>query len=166
MHPFGAACASSNAGMIANAVVDIWAAEGVFPVPKYEDDLKVFRSPTPNGPFIDGEYCYEYDRTEMLRRISTLNVPWHEEKGDDSFAFVTTFIGYLWDLPKKLVSLPEPKRLKFHERVRRFLASFGNQPCTMRDVEKIHGSLCHVAFVHRPREAPDGWCPRFCGFEA
>ena len=32
-HPFGAACASSNAGMITNAVVHIWRAEGVFPVP-------------------------------------------------------------------------------------------------------------------------------------
>lgn len=134
--------------MIANAIVDIWDAEGVRPVPKYEDDLKPFRSPTPNGPFVDGEYHYDYDHDEMLRQISSLCVPWHEEKGDKTFAFVTTFIGYLWDIPQKLVSLPEPKRRKFHERVRRFIASFGNQPCTMRDVEKIHGSLCHVAFVH------------------
>lgn len=29
-------------GMIANASVDIWRAEGVFPVPKYKDDLKAF----------------------------------------------------------------------------------------------------------------------------
>jgi hypothetical protein len=41
-HPFGAAAASSNAGMIANAVVDIWQAEGVKPILKYEDDLKIF----------------------------------------------------------------------------------------------------------------------------
>ena len=134
--------------MIANAVVDIWDAEGVHPVAKYKDDLKVFRFPTPDGPFEDGGYCYNYDRAETLVRISSLNVPWHEEKGDDSFTFVTTFISFLWDIPQKLVSLPEIKRQKFHEWVRRFLASFGNQPCTMRDVEKIHGSLCHVAFVH------------------
>ncbi|EDR04694.1 uncharacterized protein LACBIDRAFT_304015 [Laccaria bicolor S238N-H82] len=42
--------------MIANAVVDIWRAEGVFPVPKYEDDLKAFRFPSPLGPFVDGEF--------------------------------------------------------------------------------------------------------------
>jgi hypothetical protein len=147
-HPFGAACASSNAGMIANAVVDIWDAEGVHPVAKYEDDLKIFRVPTPTGLFTDGGYRYGYDRAEMLRRISPLNVPWHDEKGDDSFTFTTTFIGFFWDIPNKLVSLPEPKRQKFHERVRRFLASFRNQPCKLLDVEKIHGSLCHVAFVH------------------
>jgi hypothetical protein len=134
--------------MIANAVVDIWEAEGVRPIQKYEDDLKVFRFPSSDGPFIDGIYRYDYDRAEMLGRISSLNVPWQSEKGDDQFLFITTFIGFLWDIPQKTVGLPEPKRLKFHERVRRFLASFRNQPCTLRDVEKIHGSLCHVAFVH------------------
>ena len=164
-HPFGAACASSNAGMIANAVVDIWKAEGVFPIPKYEDDLKVFRIPSSTSTFHDGNFSYDYDRSEMLRRIAPLGVPWHDEKGDDHFLFVTTFIGFRWDIPRKLVSLPDDKRLKFHERVRRFLndfqglpclfffvdfshLSFEGRPCHLLDVEKIHGSLCHVAFVY------------------
>ena len=69
VHPFGTACASSNAGMIANAVVDIWQAEGVFPVPKYEDDLKVFRIPSQTGPFCDGDFSYNYDHAEMLCHI-------------------------------------------------------------------------------------------------
>jgi hypothetical protein len=147
-HPFGAACASSNAGMIANAVVDIWEAEGVFPVPKYEDDLKVFRIPSPTGSFRDGDFLYDYDRADMLRRIHCLSVPWHDDKGDDVFLFVTTFIRFRWDIPKKLVSLPDEKRLKFHERVRRFLNDFHGRCCHLLDVEKIHGSLCHVAFVY------------------
>ena len=134
--------------MIANAVVDIWHAEGVFPVPKYEDDLKVFRIPSPTGSFRDGDFFYDYDRAEMLRHIHPLGVPWHDEKGDDHFLFITTFIGFRWDIPNKLVSLPEEKRLKFHERVRRFLNDFKHRPCHLLDVEKIHGSLCHVAFVY------------------
>ena len=134
--------------MIANAVVDIWRAEGVFPVPKYEDDLKVFCIPSPTGSFRDGDFFYDYDRAEMLRRIHPLGVPWHDEKGDDHFLFITTFIGFRWDIPQKLVSLPEDKRLKFHERVRRFLNDFKHRPCHLLDVEKIHGSLCHVAFVY------------------
>ena len=123
-HPFGAACASSNVGMIANAVVDIWRAEGVFPVPKYEDDLKAFRFPSPSSLFVDGDFHYDYDRDEMLRRISSLGVPWHDEKGDERFSFVTTFIGFLWDIPQKLVSLPEGKRNKFRHRVLQFLTDF------------------------------------------
>ncbi len=147
-HPFGAASASSNSGMIANATVDIWRAEGVQPVLKYEDDLKSFRMPSATGTFRDGDYLYDYDREEMMRRIAPLQVPWHKEKGDKSFVFVTTFIGFLWDIPKKLVSLPEVKRLKFHERVRVFLVKFTGHRCSLQDVDKIHGSLCHVSFVH------------------
>ena len=147
-HPFGAACASSNAGMIANVVVDIWDAEGVSPVSKYEDDLKVFRIPSQTGTFCDGEFFYDYDRAEMLHHINSLGVPWHDDKGDDLFHFVTTFIGFRWDIPQKLVTLPEEKHLKFLERVQRFLNDFQGCSCHLLDVEKIHGSLCHVAFVY------------------
>ena len=28
------------------------------------------------------------------------------------------------------------------------------------------GSFISLSRVHRPREAPASWCPRFCGFEA
>jgi len=134
--------------MIANAAVDIWEAEGVCPVPKYEDDLKPFRFPSPSGRFCDGDFFYDYDREEMLRRISPLCIPWHAEKCDNPFAFITTFIGLRWDIPNKLVSLPEPKRKKFYERVRQFLDRFDGHPCQLLDVQKIHGSLCHVAFVY------------------
>jgi hypothetical protein len=146
-NPFGLASASSNAGMPGNATVDIMRARGIFPVPKYEDDLQPFRQPMPNGKFHEGDFCYDYDRAEILRRIAPLSVPWHKEKGSE-FAFVTTFIGFLWDIPGRTVSLPDEKRLKFHERVRRFLRDFSNHPCHLIDVEKIHGSLCHVAFVY------------------
>ncbi len=135
--------------MIANAVVDIWRSEGVFPVPKYEDDLKAFRFPSNTGTFRDGDYAYDYDRATMMSRVESLNVPWHAEKGDKSFVFTTTFIGFLWDIPGKLVSLPEEKRLKFRERVRQFLDAFSGHRCYLLDVDKIHGSLCHVAFVHQ-----------------
>ncbi len=112
-HPFGVACASSNSSMAANCAIDIFRAVGIYPVPKYEDDLKVFRLPVAEGPYSDAGYFYSYDKAEMLRRIAPLDIPWHKEKGDDAFMFITTFIGFLWDLPKKTVSLPEVKRQKF-----------------------------------------------------
>ena len=117
VHPFGAACASSNAGMIANAVIDIWKAEGIFPVPKCKDDLKFFHIPLPMDAFHDGDFSYDYDHSEMLCHIAPWGIPWHDEKGDDHFLFITTFIGFCWDIPWKLVSLPEDKRLKFHKHV-------------------------------------------------
>jgi hypothetical protein len=147
-HPFGAAAASSNAGMIGNAIVDIWQAEGVKPILKYEDDLKIFRYPVDAGTFQQDEFKYEYDRNEALSRISSLHVPWHKDKGDLVFSFITNFIGFRWDLPGKLVSLPTDKRLKFHNRVRNFLDRFSGHRCSLLDVQKIHGSLCHIAFVY------------------
>ena len=147
-HPFGAAAASSNAGMIGNAIVDIWQAEGVRPILKYEDDLKIFRFPVTDGLFHQNGFQYDYDRDEALSRISSLHVPWHKDKGDPAFVSVTNFIGFPWDLPNKHVRLPEEKRLKFHNRVRIFLDCFTGHPCSLLDVQKIHGSLCHVAFVY------------------
>ena len=65
VHPFGSTAASSNAGMIGNAIVDIWQALGVKPTLKYEDDLKIFRQPltastTTNSNIDIPEY--EYNR--------------------------------------------------------------------------------------------------------
>ena len=57
--------------MIANAVVDIWLAEGVKPILKYEDDLKIFRFPVLAGEFHDDGFLYDYDRAEALSRISS-----------------------------------------------------------------------------------------------
>lgn len=98
VHPFGAACASSNAGMIANALVEIWRAEGLAPLLKNEDDLNAFRYPVEDGPFVDGRSRYAYDRDEILRCIAPLNVPWHPEKGDPFSSSTTAFIGLSWDL--------------------------------------------------------------------
>ena len=149
-HPFGASCASSNAGMIGNAIVDIWISEGVAPLLKYEDDLNCFRFPVHDGPFLDNGLRYAYDRASMLSRISSLNVPWHPDKGDLVFSSTTTFLGLLWDLENHHVSLPEHKRLKFFNRVLIFITTFNRTPnrCLLKDVEKIHGSLCYIAFVH------------------
>jgi hypothetical protein len=134
--------------MIGNAIVDIWQAEGVKPILKYEDDLKVFRYPVEEGVFSQDGFRYEYDRKEALSRISSLHVPWHKDKGDLVFLYITNFIGFCWDLPDRHVSLPEEKRLKFHNRVRIFLDCFSDHQCSLLDIQKIHGSLCHVAFVY------------------
>ena len=147
-HPFGASSASSNAGMIANAAVDIWEAEGIHPICKYEDDLKIFCFPSLSGPYSKGEFYYDYDTAKALYCISPLGIPWHKDKCDDSFSFITTFIGYLWDLPNKLVGLTEPKRNKFCWHVQQFLNRFEGHPCQLLDIQKIHGSLCHVAFFY------------------
>ena len=136
--------------MIANAAMDIWEAEGVGPIVKYEDDVSVFRIPTAEIPGADGSsshYTYPYDRSSAVERISSLNIPWHPGKGQD-FDTVFKYIGFLWRIDEKSVSLPDEKRIKFLNRVRTFLASFSSGRCSVDDVMKIHGSLCHITYVY------------------
>lgn len=142
--PFGCASSSSNAGMIANAGMDIWQCEGVGPLVKYEDDISVFRFPHPST----GTHLrFAYDRTSALNLLSPLQFPWHLDKGQD-FATTFTYIGFSWDIEARRVSLPPTKREKFWTRTRAFIASFDRARCTLLDVMKIHGSLCHIAFVY------------------
>ena len=48
--------------MIGNAIVDVWIAEGVRSILKYEDDLAIFRHPIPDGR---GLHKYAYDRKDV-----------------------------------------------------------------------------------------------------
>ena len=142
--------------MIANAAVDIWEAEGVLPIMKYEDDLCIFRFPVLQGPFLGtpiSSHRFAYDQTSALETIKPLNIPWHPEKGQD-FGPTFKYIGFLWDIDSRIVSLPEEKRLKFLDRVRVFISSFETNRCVIKDVMKIHGSLCHISYVY-----PEGRIP-------
>ncbi|KAF5381168.1 hypothetical protein D9757_009423 [Collybiopsis confluens] len=139
---FGASPASSNAGMISNAVVDIWRAAQVTPVFKYEDDLKLLRFPSGTTNI------YRYDKNSALDIVRSLGVRWHPNKGDDDFTFITTYIGFLWDLALKRVSLPNDKRLKYLERIHLFLSEFSGVRVPLFAIESIHGTLCHISFVY------------------
>ena len=47
---------TSISSMISNAIVNIWQAEGIAPILKYEDDLKIFQYPVDEGIFIQGKF--------------------------------------------------------------------------------------------------------------
>lgn len=150
--PFGCSSSSSNAGSIASAIVDIWEAEGVKPQNRYEDDLCTFRFPTHSSVDpLSGLtiHRYSYDRDLALSLIAPIGTPWHplSKKGQD-FDDKAIYIGFLFDIAGKTVSLPEEKRLKFLGRVRTFVAAFGKARCQIRDIDTLHGSLCHLTFVH------------------
>ncbi|KAJ3563603.1 hypothetical protein NP233_g8837 [Leucocoprinus birnbaumii] len=132
-HPFGASCASSNAGMIGNAVVDIWLAEGIVAIFKIEDNFNIIRVPVPDSPFSgDNGFIYAYDHTEALRRIAPLGVPWHPEKGTTEFVSEFTFIGLRWSYITRSVSLPENKRLKYIACVHSFIFQFAKSMLSAR----------------------------------
>jgi hypothetical protein len=149
--PFSCSCSSGNAGMIGGAIEDIWTAEGVKPNNRYEDDFLAARFPSsishsPSMGLIT--YTYPYDRAAALACVQRMKVPWHPVKWLD-FNFRFLYIGFDWDMEASTVALPEAKRIKFQDRVRIFIDRFRGRKCTMNAVMKIHGSLCHITFVHQ-----------------
>jgi hypothetical protein len=139
--------------MIGNASVDIWQKEGVTPIVKFKDNLNIFRLPITGGSNPDSTltpYTYAYDRPQALSRIASLRIPWHPDKGQD-FTFSFTYLGFFWNIQNKTVTLHDHKCEKFLNRVNNFLASFTSGHCQMQDMMKIHGSLCHIAYIY-----PDG----------
>ncbi|KAF7319947.1 Reverse transcriptase/ribonuclease H [Mycena kentingensis (nom. inval.)] len=146
--PFGCSSSSSNAGSIANAIMDIATAEGITPSNKYEDDLLFGRTPTatridPNG-LDPPSFWFGYDENGVRNTLGPLRAPWHPDKGQ-GFAFLVIYIGFLWDFQRRQVSLTEEKRLKFLRRVNDFRQK---QVFSLYDLQKIHGSLCHIAYVY------------------
>ena len=118
---------------------------------KYKDDLCVFRFPT-IGPTLPNEtHVFAYDRLSALYLIEELNIPWHPDKGQN-FNETFKYIGFLWNITACTVSLPEEKRLKFLNHTRYFISAFQAQCCIVKDAMKIHGSLCHIAYVY-----PEGY---------
>jgi hypothetical protein len=112
-HPFRVSSASRNAGIVGNAIIDIWISKGIGPITKYKDDFSVYHSPVLNGPFLDGDFCYAYDKEEAASRISSVGILWHQEKGDPRFLSAHVYISFFWDLTNCTVSLPSEKQLKF-----------------------------------------------------
>ena len=115
---------------------------GIMPIAKIEDDLAAFIT-------LNALNSYDYfNRDNLFDLISELGFPWHPDKGDQYFVFIFTFIGFLWDLEHKHISLPEEKRLKYLYRLEDFLNTYCRRLTPRVKVKSIHGTLCHIAFVY------------------
>lgn len=130
---------------MADAIVDILAANGISPIPKWVDDFAPFRFPLPGS--VSPPFQYAYGLSELKDSVASLNIPWHETKWQD-FDFTFRYVGFDWCIPDKLVSLPEEKRIKYHSLIDSFLNSFGTRSqAPLKDALKINGTLSHITFV-------------------
>lgn len=58
----------------------------------------------------DSQYAYNLD--DINRFSAHLNIPWELSK-DTAFAFITTYLGFEWDLQKLIVSVGPKKKVKY-----------------------------------------------------
>jgi hypothetical protein len=117
---------------------------------KWVDDVAEFSFPNGGGTLVDGvttPFTYPYEIEDIMAATECLGVPWHKEKLQP-FGPLLTYLGFLWDIPSKSVSLPEPKRLRFKEKVDSFVGAYSNARAPRKEAMSLHGSLSHIAFVY------------------
>lgn len=153
--PFGLTTAGGVQGHVADATVDILAKLDVSPIKKWVDDHSIFRYPSSGGETLpDGStapYQYLFGLIQIYDKSRPLGVPWHPKKWTD-FAFVFIYLGFLWNLTDRSVTLPEPKRMKYLGKVSDLLLALrtssgrpGKMSCA--DAMSINGTLSHISFV-------------------
>lgn len=151
---FGMSPASSHAGQIGEPIRRRFEFEGLDPTFRYEDDLHACITPTPDGMFEKDGHRYTFDPDDSigaLSRISDLKLPMQLKKCGTEFSVVVPYIGFAWDYgPVRRCSLLEPKRIKFISRLESLLTRIGANLClSLKDLEKIHGTLLHASFVYQ-----------------
>lgn len=146
---FGVASAHGLQGEIADGTIAIWKKKGVGPFAKWVDDIVTLRFPSPAGAFASSfsHHMFDYDRSSALARIAHLGVPWHRSKGQD-FSPIFQFVGFVFSLLDRSVTISDEKRLKNKGRVDSALAMFAHARMSLKDIQKLFGSLSHLTFVY------------------
>jgi len=146
----GLTTAGGIQGNSADALLDILSSHDIQHVFKWVDDVVIFRIPIqPFDPSSGATPSFNFDLSKIFHISDTLGVLWHpiEKKGQD-FAFSVKYVGFLWDLDRRRVSLPDRKRVKLLAKISSFMA-LSSSLITRRDCASLHGSLQHVTFIYR-----------------
>ncbi len=143
-----------------DAVLDILRAHGLKPNLKWVDDLNQLRYPI-SGACIR-TWKYGFDIEDIFRLTEPLGVRWKLGKCF-RFAFLTIYLGFLWDLIQRLVSLPEAKRIKYLAKLTDYLKKISKGRVSLQDTMSLNGTLSHITFVF-----PDGraYLTNLCTFIA
>jgi hypothetical protein len=123
----------------------------ITPIKKWVDNHAMFRFPMAGGVLgPDGSissYEYLFDLLKIFEATQPLGIPWHPDKCLD-FDVIFTYLGFLWDLVNRSVSLPEKKRLKYLSKLDGIISALSKSPfMSFKDALSIHGTLSHIAFV-------------------
>ncbi|THH20436.1 hypothetical protein EUX98_g8586 [Antrodiella citrinella] len=144
--PFGIASGPGIQGEPMDAVVDIIEAHEIKPNKKWVDDLINFRSPLGVDPVSDA-YVYAYGLTDIFRVTAPLGVPWHPKKITD-YSHEVVYLGFLWNLQTRTVSLPDTKREKYTGKLMKVLDGMPERRVSQKDLMSINGTLSHITFVY------------------
>ena len=143
---FGVASGVGLQGAVMDALVDVLEALGIGPNEKWVDDLINFRYPI--SEVAPGVYVYGHDIDDIFDLSHQLRVPWSAKKSG-RHGTTGIYLGFLWDLLERSVSLPEEKRAKYLAKIADALNTLeggSKMPCKMAIT--LAGTLSHIAFVY------------------
>ncbi|CDO76109.1 hypothetical protein BN946_scf184876.g2 [Trametes cinnabarina] len=146
--PFGVRSGPGLQGAPMDAVVDLLDTRGWGPNKKWVDDLTNFRVPT--SALEDGTgWRYDHLIEDIFALGERIGLPWHKTKWRDHDP-KGEYLGFAWDIPRKEVSLPERKRLKYLARVDNVLATAdgGAKRVPFGMAQKLSGTLSHCTFIY------------------
>ena len=93
------------------------------------------------------EHDYTYDLSDIDRISDELGIPWEHSK-DVDFGPSFPFIGFIWDIEAKTVSLRPEKKTKYLLAIKEWRKS---RTHTLGEAQKLYGKLSHATLAH-----PDG----------
>ncbi|GLB44000.1 hypothetical protein LshimejAT787_1501840 [Lyophyllum shimeji] len=144
---FGCTSSGGCQGQVADCVLDVLEWKGFGPSRKWVDDIVQFCYPSSGDGTPQSPYIYPFEINDIIAASGDLGVPWHPDKLQQ-FGYTVIYLGFLWDLRLRTVSLPENKRLKFKAKVDGFLAAFSAARAPRKAAMSLHGSLHHISFVY------------------
>ncbi len=124
-----------------DAIVKILLHQGIEALLKWVDDFIFFRYPKQLAE--NKEYKYSYAEDIIWNTAEKLGWPWAPSKFLP-FAFAFIYIGFLWDLSTREVSLPEAKRKKYTQKLKCWTKG---AKISLEDTESITGTLNHICMV-------------------
>ncbi|CEL58537.1 hypothetical protein RSOLAG1IB_12143 [Rhizoctonia solani AG-1 IB] len=139
--PFGAGSSNGIFARCGDSMALMYARRGFGHILKWVDDFLFIQFPPNSSGGVNPEIFSSVDA--IYKFADRLGWPWKRSK-TAPFDSVFTYLGFLWDISARRVSIPCKKREKYHARIQSWLSS---PKVTLRDTQTLIGSLVHCALV-------------------
>jgi hypothetical protein len=113
-------------------------------VEEFDEDLSfpiLDLSATSPRSFEDARFTFCFD--DINRLSKTLGIPWELAK-DIPFSSCPPFVGFLWDIASRSISIPPKKKEKYLAAIQEWETRPSH---TLQQVQELYGKLLHVSLV-------------------
>ena len=111
-------------------------------IEEFDDSCQLPIKSFPTSPQeFDAPFAYTIDHIDAIS--DQLGIPWERSK-DQPFSPHFTYLGFLWNIDDKLVSLTDRKREKYCQAIRDWNKSTRHP---LQETEKLHGKLLHATHI-------------------